>query len=162
MKRIMLLILAGMLTMSLMSCAGSQAFQRGERYAQRGEWDLAVKEYRDANRREPNDIEYRSALIRAEETAANQRYKKARAFLKERKLDQAITELQQEVAHLEPEAINEGPHTAPSKRIIHHLPIYERTKVRVGAPAAAAIGLPVLRGKCPHFAQWLANLEKLA
>lgn len=95
MKRILLLILAGMLTMSLMSCAGSQAFQRGERYAQRGEWDLAVKEYRDANRREPNDIEYRSALIRAEETAANQRYKKARAFLKERKLDQAITELQQ-------------------------------------------------------------------
>jgi hypothetical protein len=43
-----------------------------------------------------------------------------------------------------------------------HLPIYERNKVRVGAPAAAAIGLPVLREKCPHFAQWLAGLEKLA
>lgn len=74
----------------------------------------------------------------------------------------AITALQKETAHLEPEEINEGPHTAPSKRIIHHLPIYERAKVRVGAPAAAAIGLPVLREKCPHFAQWLARLEKLA
>ncbi|RYD30587.1 MAG: DUF4276 family protein [Verrucomicrobiaceae bacterium] len=74
----------------------------------------------------------------------------------------AITALQQEVAHLESEAINEGPHTAPSKRIIHHLPIYERTKVRVGAPAAAAIGLSILRSKCPHFAQWLAKLEKLS
>jgi len=90
----MLLVAAGVLA-SLMSCAGSQSFQRGERYAQHGEWDLAVKEYRDANRREPHDIEYRSALLRAEETAANEHYKKARSFLKERKLDQAITELQQ-------------------------------------------------------------------
>jgi general secretion pathway protein D len=83
------------LSVVLVSCAGSQAFQRGERYAERGEWDLAVKEYREANKREPSDIEYRSALLRAEETAANQHYKKARNFLKERKLDQAITELQQ-------------------------------------------------------------------
>lgn len=96
MKRILLLLLlSGILTMSLMSCAGSQSFQRGERFARRGEWDLAVKEYRDANRRDPHDIEYRSALLRAEETAANQHYNKARSFLKERKLDQAITELQQ-------------------------------------------------------------------
>jgi len=34
-------------------------------------------------------------------------------------------------------------------------------KVRVGAPAAGAIGLPVLREKCPHFGQWLARLERL-
>ena len=95
MKRIVLVLMAGALSAALMSCAGSKSFQRGERYAQRGEWDLAVKEYRDANKRDPRDIEYRSALLRAEETAANQHYKKARAFLKERKLDQAITELQQ-------------------------------------------------------------------
>jgi general secretion pathway protein D len=81
----------------LLSCAGSQAFQRGERYAQRGEWDLAVKEYREANKREPQDIQYRAALLRAQETAANEHYKKARTVLKERKLDQAITELQQAV-----------------------------------------------------------------
>ena len=79
----------------LVSCAGSQAFQRGDRYAQRGEWDLAVKEYREANKSDPHDIQYRSALLRAQETAANEHYKKARSFVKERKLDQAITELQQ-------------------------------------------------------------------
>jgi general secretion pathway protein D len=87
--------MTGMLTALLAACAGSQAYQRGERFAQRGEWDLAVKEYREANRRDPRDIEYRSALLRAEETAATQHYKKARNFLKERKLDQAIVELQQ-------------------------------------------------------------------
>ncbi len=95
MKRIVLLLLAGIMTVSLAGCAGSRAFQRGESYASHNEWDLAVKEYRQANTRDPENIEYRSALLRAEETAANQHYKKARNFLKERKLDQAIVELQQ-------------------------------------------------------------------
>ncbi|MGE5172626.1 MAG: secretin N-terminal domain-containing protein [Betaproteobacteria bacterium] len=95
MKKIVLQLMAATLSAALLSCAGSQAFQRGERFAQRGEWDLAVKEYREANKRDPHDIEYRSALLRAEETAANEHYKRARNFLKERKLDQAITELQQ-------------------------------------------------------------------
>ena len=63
---------------------------------------------------------------------------------------------------LEPEEINEGAATAPSKRIIRHLPVYEWNKVRVGAPAAAAIGLPILRQKCPHFGQWISKLERLA
>jgi len=81
--------------MALAGCAGSQAFQRGERYAERGEWDLAVKEYREANKRSPQDIEYRSALLRAQETAANEHYKRARNFMKEKKLDQAVEEFQQ-------------------------------------------------------------------
>lgn len=95
MKRVSVLIMAGVVAALLSGCAGSRAFQRGEGYAQRGEWDLAVKEYREANKAEPQDIQYRSALLRAQETAANEHYKKARAFVKERKLDQAIVELQQ-------------------------------------------------------------------
>lgn len=75
--------------------------------------------------------------------------------------ERALKNLAQEVAHLAPEAINEGETTAPSKRLIRHLPIYEKSKVRVGAPAAAAIGLPVLRQKCPHFGAWLTHLEAL-
>ncbi len=97
MKRIMLQLTALVLSALLLSCAGSQSFLRGERYADRGDWDLAVKEYRDALKRQPTDIEYRSALIRAEETAANQHHKKATDFLKEGKLDQAITELQEAI-----------------------------------------------------------------
>ncbi|NTW58093.1 MAG: hypothetical protein HGA43_02850 [Nitrospirae bacterium] len=111
MKRSILVILAillegkmkkiGMLMLTMVvllgGCAGSRAFQRGDQYAKDGEWDLAVKEYRDALKSNPQDIEYRSALLRAEETAANQHYKRARNFLKERKLDQAIIELQQAI-----------------------------------------------------------------
>jgi hypothetical protein len=72
-----------------------------------------------------------------------------------------IAALQREVSHMQPEDINEGPTTAPSKRIINHLPVYERSKVRVGAPAAAAIGLPSLRSKCPHFHHWVNQLEQM-
>jgi hypothetical protein len=72
-----------------------------------------------------------------------------------------ISALSKDVHGLDPEQINEGPTTAPSKRIIQHVPIYERNKVRVGAPAAAAIGLNNLRTKCPHFGNWLSRLESL-
>jgi hypothetical protein len=72
-----------------------------------------------------------------------------------------IQALRQDVQGLEPEEINEGSSTAPSRRIIRRLPIYERNKVRVGAPSAAAIGLGKLRAQCPHFGNWLSRLEAL-
>jgi hypothetical protein len=76
--------------------------------------------------------------------------------------EKAFAALAKEVRGMEPEEIDEGPTTAPSKRIINHVPIYDRLKVRVGAPAAAAIGLPGLRTKCPHFNEWVSRLEMLA
>ena len=39
--------------------------------------------------------------------------------------------------------------------------MYDRLQVRVGAPAAVAIGLHALRTKCPHFGAWVARLEEL-
>lgn len=76
--------------------------------------------------------------------------------------EKPIATLAQEVAGLAPEEIDEGETTAPSKRIINHLPIYKRVKVRVGATAAAAIGLATLRDKCPHFNDWVSKLEQLS
>lgn len=73
-----------------------------------------------------------------------------------------LTKLTKEVRGIPPEEINDGTTTAPSKRIIRHVPIYERSKVRVGVAAAAAIGLPALRNKCPHFNSWVNRLEALA
>jgi general secretion pathway protein D len=97
MKRFWEVLLVLGLIFALGGCAGSRAFQRGEGFAREGKWDDAVSEYRQALKSDPQDIEYRSALLRAEETAANEHYKRARNFLKERKLDQAILELQQAV-----------------------------------------------------------------
>ncbi len=75
--------------------------------------------------------------------------------------EQGIARLQEEIGTRLPEDINEGAETHPSARLENHLPGYHRAKVRVGAPAAGAIGLPVLREKCPHFGQWLSRLEQL-
>ncbi len=69
---------------------------------------------------------------------------------------QAIAE-----AHTTPELIDDGEHTAPSKRIIHELPDYEGAKAALGPQLAGLIGLDVIRSKCPHFAAWLTRLETL-
>jgi hypothetical protein len=70
-----------------------------------------------------------------------------------------IEALKKETATMPPETINDGATTAPSKRIIAHIPIYKHSKVRVGAVAASAIGLPTIRARCPHFDEWLTCLE---
>ena len=59
-----------------------------------------------------------------------------------------------------PELIDDGQHKAPSKRIIAEFPDYEDAKSTIGPQVAELIGLDVIRGKCPHFAAWLSQLEK--
>src|SRR6185436_9076629 len=60
-----------------------------------------------------------------------------------------------------PELIDDGHHSAPSKRIVAHLPDYLDAKPAVGSQVAELIGLDVIRRKCPHFASWLTRLESL-
>lgn len=47
------------------------------------------------------------------------------------------------------EHIDDGPTSAPSKRIIRLIPAYEGRKATVGPRVAADIGLPAIRSKCP-------------
>ena len=65
-------------------------------------------------------------------------------------------------AHSTPEMIDDGPQTAPSKRIIGQIPDYESAKSVAGPQIAQRIGLAVIRAKCPHFDRWLSRLESLA
>lgn len=69
--------------------------------------------------------------------------------------------LQQIVAdHGGPEAINDDPETAPSKRLMDLYPRY--VKVVFGELIVAEIGMPRLCERCPHFGNWVERLEKLA
>ncbi len=63
--------------------------------------------------------------------------------------------------HTTPELIDDGQHSAPSKRIIAEFPDYEDAKSVIGPMLAELIGLEVIRDKCPHFAAWLSRLEQL-
>lgn len=67
--------------------------------------------------------------------------------------------LRADIGHLAPEDVNEGPHTAPSKRIIRHIPEYQGLKTSAGPIIAAEIGLNELRARCPHFDAWIAKIE---
>jgi len=71
-----------------------------------------------------------------------------------------INQLAVDVSHLpNPEWINEGEDTAPSKRILSVVPAYD--KATAGAVIALDLGLANLRTKCPHFNKWITCLESL-
>jgi hypothetical protein len=76
--------------------------------------------------------------------------------------DAAVDALLSEVGGRAPEEINDGPQTAPSKRISRHFPLYDREKPTASSRIAESIGLDRMRETCPHFAAWLAKLEALA
>ncbi|NBM14594.1 DUF4276 family protein [Streptomyces sp. GC420] len=56
-----------------------------------------------------------------------------------------------------PELVNDGPDTAPSKRILRAHPTYR--KVVDGPDAIELLGLDALRVTCPHLDAWLKRLE---
>lgn len=58
-----------------------------------------------------------------------------------------------------PEDINDGKSTAPSKRLLRYIPGYQ--KAIHGPLVTEAVGLGVLRARCPRFDAWVARLERL-
>ena len=91
-------------------------------------------------------------------------------FADARQFDWEFLESDAEIASLlrladefgNPELINDGPETAPSKRIIQLIPDYEGRKASAGPLIAQKIGIDTLRKQCAHFGQWLQRLEQLA
>lgn len=73
--------------------------------------------------------------------------------------DHVVARLQSIAANNAPEDINDNPATAPSKRILAALPGYQ--KPFHGPLIACDIGLDAIRAACPHFAEWLDQLERL-
>ena len=58
-----------------------------------------------------------------------------------------------------PEAIDDAPESAPSKRIEKLVDNYE--KPVQGIDTIRKIGLEKIRAACPHFNDWLTRLEQL-
>jgi hypothetical protein len=59
------------------------------------------------------------------------------------------------------EEVNDGQHSAPSKRIIDLIPEYDGRKPSAGPDIADFIGLAAIRQKCPHVDYWLKQLESI-
>lgn len=58
-----------------------------------------------------------------------------------------------------PELLNDGYETCPSRRILKEIPDYD--KANAGIIIAEKIGLPKMRSECSHFNHWLTQLENL-
>lgn len=58
-----------------------------------------------------------------------------------------------------PEQIDDGPTTAPSKRILTMVPEYRKTVD--GILAASRVGLERFRAACPHFNHWMTRVERV-
>ncbi len=69
---------------------------------------------------------------------------------------QQLVETAQELGS--PELVDDGPSTAPSKRITAAIPEYGSRKASAGPIVVAKIGLPELRSQCRHFREWLRRL----
>jgi hypothetical protein len=59
----------------------------------------------------------------------------------------------------DPEAINDGHETCPSRRISGIVPAYK--KRAQGPIITSRIGIETLRTQCAHFGEWMARLEHL-
>lgn len=58
-----------------------------------------------------------------------------------------------------PEMINHGEMTAPSKRLERHIRKYD--KIIDGKAIASKLGLDVIMERCPHFKSWIEKLENI-
>ena len=72
-------------------------------------------------------------------------------------------ELRQNIAGRPPEDIDDGPDTAPSRRLARFIPGYRKA---LHGPMAVqdyveSHGLEALRKRCPRFDRWLVSLENL-
>lgn len=60
----------------------------------------------------------------------------------------------------DPEMIDDGPATAPSKRIITALEkFYHYNKVKSGASVTSRIGMDALLENCRHFRDWIERIK---
>lgn len=58
-----------------------------------------------------------------------------------------------------PEKIDNGPDTAPSKRILKEIPEYD--KVAAGVDTLELVGIDTLKEACPHFSEWVEKLVRI-
>ncbi|MCB9743382.1 MAG: DUF4276 family protein [Alphaproteobacteria bacterium] len=70
-----------------------------------------------------------------------------------------IATLKEDIKSQQPEDVNDGPDSAPSKRLHRFIPSYD--KVVYGSLVTHDTGLQTLRAVCPRFDTWLKTLEQL-
>lgn len=89
------------------------------------------------------------ALVFSSDKGFNELFDKGEADIK--RLNEIISEFPN------PEDIDNGPNTAPSKRLKEAIPGYD--KVLYGTGLLQIIGIETILSKCPHFKEWINQIK---
>jgi type II secretory pathway component GspD/PulD (secretin) len=92
-KLIVVFVLAALVT----GCAAGRAYRRGMEAARVGDWDSAVTHFTRAVQENPDSADYKIALQRAQQSAAQDHISRARALEDKDALDIALTEYRRAV-----------------------------------------------------------------
>ncbi|HLW78573.1 MAG TPA: hypothetical protein VKU44_03150, partial [Terriglobia bacterium] len=90
------LLLAAVLA-GFVGCAGNVSYRKAETAAQDGDWDAAVLRYIEALEKDPTNIAYQSALLRAKIKASQAHFQKGQQFEKAVAYERALVEYQEAV-----------------------------------------------------------------
>jgi general secretion pathway protein D len=96
-RSIALPLLAVALLAALSGCAGHRHYRQGEIAAQLGHWDEAVLSLMEAVSKEPGNLRYQSALMRARVKASQAHFEKGKEYRDAGVYERALVELQQAV-----------------------------------------------------------------
>ncbi|MDY7091756.1 MAG: hypothetical protein SX243_02155 [Acidobacteriota bacterium] len=88
---------AALLVLGLAGCSSYQSYRQAEIAASQGQWDEAVLHYLEAVEREPENLEYRAALLRTKIRASQEHFEKGKRYLEAEVWERAMVEFQQAV-----------------------------------------------------------------
>ncbi|HEX2162388.1 MAG TPA: secretin N-terminal domain-containing protein, partial [Thermoanaerobaculia bacterium] len=91
------LLVTLLLALVAAGCVAHRSFRQGEIAAQLGDWDDAVLHYMEAVAKEPDNLRYQSALLRARIKASQSHFEKGKEYRDAGVLERALVELQQAV-----------------------------------------------------------------
>jgi general secretion pathway protein D len=90
-------LLVVVLASAVAGCAGYRQYRQGEVAAQLGDWDKAVLNLMEAVEKEPTNLRFQSALMRARIKASQAHFEKGKEYRDAGVLERALVELQQAV-----------------------------------------------------------------
>jgi general secretion pathway protein D len=88
---------AVLVAVAVAGCTGFSQYRRAQIAEQQGDWDQAVLYYLELTEREPEDLTYRSSLLRAKMRASQMHFEAGKKFAEAGSLERALFEYRQAV-----------------------------------------------------------------
>ncbi|MEO8501626.1 MAG: secretin N-terminal domain-containing protein, partial [Vicinamibacteria bacterium] len=149
-RRAAILALAAGLAVFSAACAGSGAYRGGQRFSEKGDWDLAVARFTRALQASPKNIRYKIALENAKIQASRLHAEKARRLLDTGSFEKAAEEYRIAVSY-DPSNKAASDDAAVLRARVAKIEADKRLQKDLAArrPADATLPVPLLSPRSP-------------